>query len=267
MKKGQVVHKLYLDTKTDIPFIPAQISIYQPSIKEICLLNEANFLLAVNALTRDYIQEIKTEDNSDLTEYKNFDILMSIIKEKTDNSKRIFYSIFGLLELIFPNYNLQFSPVSILLQDKNDKNAEVKMIDKDSFDDFTDILYDMFALAELMGGAQQDYNPMGDRARALVEKFKKKRELLAQLKRQRGEDTENNSVFGRYINILAIGEHKDKNILTNYSVYQLIEEFKRFQLKETFDYTFQARMAGATNLKDAQDWMQEITLGVENVKE
>ena len=69
------------------------------------------------------------------------------------------------------------------------------------------------------------------------------------------------------MNILAVGEKKDKNMLKHYSVYQLFEEFKRFQLKEAFDYTFQAKMAGATKIKDAKDWMSNISFGVNEEKD
>lgn len=265
MKKERVVHKLLLDTKTDIPFPAAQVTIYQPSITEIGLLGEPQFFVAVNSLTKDY-KSMKFEDNFDLDSLTNFDILMSIMREKTDNSKFIFTSIVQLLDLIFPQYKISFTPSSFILQLKNQNENEppqTNIIDKSNFDEFTQIIYEMFGLAALMGETETDYNPQGDRARALVEKFKKKRELLAKLRQERGEDSRLNSIFGRYLNILAIGEHKDKNELKQYSVYQLIEEFKRFQLKETFDYTFQARMAGATKIKDAKDWMQDITFGVE----
>ena len=265
MNRKRIVHKLLLDTKSDIPFPSAQLTIYQPSIAEIGLLGEPQFFVAVNSLTRDY-KSLKIEDNFDLDSLTNFDILMSIMREKTENSHYIFFSVVQLLELIFPKYKINFTPRSFIFQPKEkDENEppQTLMIDGNNFEEFANIIYDMFGLAALTGDTETDYNPQGDRARALVEKFKKKREYLADMRKQRGEDTVLNSVFGRYINILAIGEQKDKNELKQYSVYQLIEEFKRFQLKETFDYTFQARMAGAQNVKDAKDWMQDITLGVE----
>ena len=265
MIKKRVVHKLLLDTKANIPFPAAQLTIYQPSIVEIGLIGEPKFFVAINSLTKDY-KSMNLEDNSNLDSLTNFDILMSIMREKTENSKFIFLSVLELLNLIFPQYNISFTPSSFIFQSKEkveNEPPQTLIIDKNNFDDFSNIIYDMFGLAALIGENETDYNPQGDRARALVEKFKKKHELLAELRKQRGEDTELSSVFGRYMNILAIGENKDKNKLAQYSVYQLIEEFKRFQLKETFDYTFQARMAGAKNVKDAKDWMQDITFGVD----
>jgi hypothetical protein len=142
-------------------------------------------------------------------------------------------------------------------------NEEKKsfLIDANNFDAFADIIYDMFCLRNFHGDDFDDYNPGGDRARALVEKFRKKRELLAELKRERGENSSLMSVLERYISILAVGERKDKNQLAEYSVFQLVDEFKRFQLKETFDFTFQAKMAGAQKIKDAKDWMGDIQFG------
>jgi hypothetical protein len=263
MNRKRIVHKLLLDTKSDIPFPSAQLTIYQPSIAEIGLLGEPQFFVAVNSLTRDY-KNLKIEDNFDLDSLTNFDILMSIMRENTEASKKIFKSVFSLLELIFPTYNIRFTPSSFIFIPKDIQGEKIEpcIIDKNNFDEFAQIIYEMFGLAALLNeNAAQDYNPAGDRARALVEKFQKKREYLAQLRKERGEDISMSSVFGRYINILAVGEHKDKNELSKYSVYQLIEEFKRFQLKEAFDYTLQAKMAGATKIKDAKDWMQDTMLG------
>lgn len=262
MKRKPIIHKLLLETKVPIPFKEAQLVIMQPSIKEIGLINESVFFIALNSLTKDYV-DLKIEDNLDLTKLSNFEIFMSIIREKSENSKFIFSCVMQLFSLIFPNYKVGATPSSIIFyeQIEGEEKPQIHMIDKDNFDIFSQLLYDMFGLAELTGVTQTEYNPAGDRARALVKKFEEKRALLAKLRQDRGENPELNSVFGRYIEILAVGENKDKNELINYSVYQLIEEFKRFQLKETFDYTQQAKMAGATKIKDARDWMEEITFG------
>ena len=266
MKRENIVHKIYLDTKAKIPFPPAQLVIYQPSIVEIAFIGETNFFMALNALTKDYKNSM-IKDNSDLDSLTNFDIIMSIMREKTENGKLIFTNVFQLFTLIFPDYKPMITPASFVFQETNvekDVKPQLHIIDKNNFDIFAQYLYEIFGLGAFLGdGAIQDYTPGGDRARALVEKFKKKHEYLAQLRKDRGENTAVASILGRYINILAVGEQKDKNQLSQYSVYQLIEEFKRFELKEVFDYTTQAKMAGAKNVKDAKDWMQDITLGVE----
>ena len=48
------------------------------------------------------------------------------------------------------------------------------------------------------------------------------------------------------------------NELMNYTVYQLKDEFKRFQLKQSFDIYLQAKMAGAKDLEEVDNWMDDI---------
>ena len=248
-----VVPRLILGTKGDIPFPAAQVTIKQPSIRDISLLGEeGNFFVGINALTKNYKA---IQDNFDLSKLSNFEILMTMIMEKDINAQRIKESIEKVLFLLFPNYQILMTPRSIVLIDEDKKNF---LIDVNNFEAFADIVYDMFCLKNFHGDDFDDYNPGGDRARALVEQFRKKREYMAQQRRERGEDTNLNSVLERYISILAVGERKDKNQLAQYSVFQLVDEFKRFQLKETFDFTFQAKMAGAQKIKDAKDWMEDI---------
>lgn len=252
-----VLPRLILDTKEDILFDELSVVIHQPSISEISLIDENNFVIGIQSLTKDYQKNLATQGNFDSSETSNFDILMSMINEKSENAQIIKKNIFNVLFLIFPQYNIIFTPRSILLQDLNDK-TKTHILDNQHFEKFADIIYDMFCLSMTEGQGGTEYNPAGDRARALVKKFKEKREFLANQKKQRGEDFELQSLYGRYMNILAVGEGKDKNVLKQYSVFQLIEEFKRFQLKEEFDYTFHAKMAGATKIKDAKNWMEDI---------
>ena len=48
------------------------------------------------------------------------------------------------------------------------------------------------------------------------------------------------------------------NDLLNYTTYQLFDEFKRYELKVGHDIYVQAKMAGAKDLKEVEDWMQDI---------
>ena len=48
------------------------------------------------------------------------------------------------------------------------------------------------------------------------------------------------------------------NALLNYTTYQLFDEFKRYELKMGHDIYVQAKMAGAKDLKEVEDWMQDI---------
>jgi hypothetical protein len=53
------------------------------------------------------------------------------------------------------------------------------------------------------------------------------------------------------------------NSLLNYTVYQLFDEFKRYQLKLNWDIHLKAQMAGAKDLQEVDDWMEDIHSNVD----
>ena len=73
-----MLNELLLLSGNDIPFIEAQISIHQPTIKEIAYIGEENFYIGCEMLTfsKDILNE---EDRNNLRNQNDFDILMSII--------------------------------------------------------------------------------------------------------------------------------------------------------------------------------------------
>ena len=169
MNNNFTVSKLLLDAKALIPFPAAQVTIYQPSIAEIAMAGGDNLILmGAEALSRNYS---KNKDNFNSDQLSNFEIFMRVIQEKSEANRRIAYAVEQVLALLFPSYKIGFTPMSIILQDDN---KQIFMIDKDKFDEFGLIIKDIFCLADIQGGTD-DYNPMGDRAAALVEKFRKKR--------------------------------------------------------------------------------------------
>ena len=100
-----------------------------------------------------------------------------------------------------------------------------------------------------------EYNPAGDLSRKIAEKLKERQRILA---KQKGEKQGKIAIFSRYISILAVGQQKDINSLMQYTVYQLFDEYQRFELKMQSDWYLQARLAGAKDLKEVEDWMKDI---------
>ena len=66
------------------------------------------------------------------------------------------------------------------------------------------------------------------------------------------------AVYSKYISILAVGLKKSMIDLSNYTIYQLRDEFKRFQLKQDFDIYIKAKLAGAQDLEEVENWMEDI---------
>ena len=54
------------------------------------------------------------------------------------------------------------------------------------------------------------------------------------------------------------------NSFMKYTVYQLFDEFQRFELKQEYDLYIKAKLAGAKDMKDPEDWRKDLHEGNKN---
>lgn len=244
-----MLNDLLLLSGTDIPFHQAQISIHQPTIKEISFIGEEAFFIGCELL--NFSKDIlSTEDKTNLEDRTNFEVFMSIMKDKSLTAQKGKVSALMVLTLMFPGYEVHIQKDCISLV----KEDDVHNIDNKNFEDFKKIIVGMFCLKE-RGDSNQEYNPGSSRAKELAEKMKKGRQAAAAAK---GEAQKKVSLLSRYISILSVGEGKGFDTLLGYTVYQLFDEFNRFELKQKYDIYVQAKMAGAKDLEEVDNWMKDI---------
>lgn len=240
---------LYL-SGNDIPFEQAKVILHQPTIKEIAYIGEKNFFTGCQFLIFSKEKNLQDKDKILLEDSNDFKILMTMIRQDNVITKNYKICMHMVLTLIFPQYKIDFLPLSIrLLKDK-----ESFFIDENNFDKFKEIIQRMFCLG--VGQNSSRYNPGGPQAAALVKKFQERARKLAKLK---GKSEDQINIFSQYISILAVGQQKNMNQLLQYTVYQLQNEMRRFRMKTTYDIHLQARMAGAQNLQEVKNWMEKIS--------
>ena len=232
----------------DIPFIEAQVTIHQPTIKEIAYIGEEAFFTGCELInfSKNILSE---EDKINLENKTNFDILIAILRERNAVMQRNRNCVEMVLALIFPYYtiNIAENNNAIVLGEKE----ETYFINNNNFEAFKLIFNKMFSFSR---DESRDYNPSGELAKQIAEKLQKRHQKLAEL----NEGKKKIDILSRYVSILAVGEQKDINSLLNLSVYQLFDEFERFKLKMSYDIYLQAKMAGAKDLKEVEDWMKDI---------
>lgn len=234
----------------DIPFEQAKVIIHQPTVKEIAYIGEKNFFVGCQFL--NFSKEnifLQNKDNFLSEDLNDFKILMTIVRQNNAIAKSYKNNMNMVLALIFPDYQIDFLPLSIRLL----KDNESFFIDENNFDAFKNILKNMFCLTTTQNSK---YNPGGPQAAALVKKFQERAKKLARLKNQ---DEDQVNILSEYISILAVGEQKNMNQLLQYTVYQLQNEIRRFRAKEGYDMYVQARMAGAQNLQEVEHWMKKMS--------
>lgn len=235
-----MLNDLLLLSGNDIPFTGAQATIHQPTIKEIAYLGEEVFFSGCEML--DFSKNIlPEEDKIRLGDKTNFDILIAILREQNAVMQKNRNCIELVLALIFPEYDFQIEKDGIVLKKGNEEHK----IDNTNYEEFKSIINGMFTRDK---ADSTTFNPSGKLAEKIASKLKQRHQKIA-----KDQPPQKIDILSRYISILAVGEHKDMNMLLNYTIFQLFDEFKRFELKNSHDIYVQAKMAGAKDLKEVED--------------
>lgn len=241
-------NSLLLLSKNDIPFTQAQVNIHQPTIKEISIIGEESFHVGCQFLNFS-INNLQPKDKVNLENNSNFEVFMTMMNNKEKNKFKV--DTLLVLTLLFPEHQVKIEKDRIVLQRQDGFSSFINEL---NYENFKEIIASMFCLNEI-SKEENEYNPADALAAKIADKFKKRQALLA---KKSGKNLSKIDIFSRYISILAVGEHKDMNELMEYTVYQLKDEFKRFQLKQDFDCYIKAKLAGAKDLEEVDNWMDDI---------
>lgn len=204
------------------------IAITPPTIKDIVMFGEENFLFATQLIvhTDDFVSEIK-RGNSELEIFSNFQLLMKIVNEDYNIKKMIE----EYLNFIFFDYIIEFTSNDIVLYvEQEDKKIPVSRVNPFNFNYLKDMIENLFVAQSLEEDIE--YNPANDLAREIAEKIKAGRKKTTELK---SEQSKYQSMFAQIISSLAIGLKMDINIFFNYTPFQLYDIYRRFFLKQSYD--------------------------------
>ena len=212
-----------------VPIQECNIAVTQPTIKDIVLFGEDEFLINVNLLKNiTDIGDSMKKGNSELMLLSDFHVLLVMLKEEPTIKK----SILNFFNLIFPDYEVEIEDTSISFSiQEEEETHKVGQITPFNFDNFLNTISDLFE-PNINNESEPEYNPANDAAAEIAAKIKRGREK----KRQMTADKEGpQSLFGRYTSILAIGLQMDINIFYNYTPFQLYDSFTRFFSKQSSD--------------------------------
>lgn len=242
-----MIDELTLFAGTDIPCIELGVSIHQPTLRQISYITEEAFWTACSFLkfTKDLLDD---EDRANLSNKSNFDIIMMMMKEKNTEAKKLKVYVTSLLSLLFPNSKILLGTDVIHLQDHQTK--ELRSINSENYQSFKKILIEIFCLSD----TEPQFNPSGDLAKQIAEKIQQGRRKRAQLAPSKYSAT----FLSRYISILSVGQNLNVNELMDYTIYQIMDIFKRFQLKNEYDTYLQYKCGNFTGMKQPENWFKNI---------
>lgn len=237
--------RLALMAGSDIPIPELELTLHQPSLKEISYIGENDFFTGVQCLC--LYKSMFIQDKDDLGDITNFQIFMTVMMDKTTVDKK--NATLQVLQLLFPEYNIVFTPMSLILQ----KSEHDVMIDNSNFEILQETLRVVFC-ANDGPMDQQAFNPANEKAREIAEKLMRGRQRVAA---QKGNS--NASIFSRYLSILTIGLSSMSLLeLINLTMFQLYDLVERYTLYMNWDIDVRTRLAGGKPDSQPDNWMKEI---------
>lgn len=243
-------YRLALLTGVDIPIPECQLTVKQPIIEEISVMGEKDFQVGAQLLCMTKEEFEIGQQLPDIN--SNFELLMFILSQEEAKEKKVIVKT--LLSLLLPKYQVIMTPRSIICKTDN----ENFIIDEGNFDSFQKIIKKICGLdkkIEQDGEIHEVYNPANEKAKRIAEKIYKGR---AELAKRRAEANPDDSMFGRYISILAIGLHMSIESLKKLTVFQITDLFERFTLYVQYDTDLKVRLAGGTPDNPAENWMKPL---------
>ena len=236
--------KLALMCGIDIPIPELQLIIHQPKIKEIAYIGTKDFFVGAQSICINK-NNLNIEAENVLSNTSNFQIFMTMMQEKEMADKKL--AVNQVFTLLFPNQKVLLTPRSIMIQ-----GTESIMIDESNFESLQMCLKQIFCLNN-SDSQQMGFNPQSKKAKEIAEKLMRGRQRIAE---QNGEADAD--IFSQYLSTLAVGLQIPLNELMDYTVYQLFDLIKRYQLYIDWDIDIRSRLAGATPDGKPTNWMKNI---------
>ena len=237
--------KLALMCGIDIPIPECQLTIHQPTLKEISYIGEEDFFAGVQCLCLN--KNLILQDEAVISNTTNFQIFMTIMQEKQALEKQI--AVQQVLVLLFPDYKISFTPRSILFL----KNTETINVDEENFEFLQQTISNVCCLKS-NNNSNQQFNPANKKAKEIADKLMHARKRVAAQK-----NVNQGSIFGQYISVLTVGiGSMSLNDVINLTIYQLYDLIERLMLHTSWDLDMKCRLAGSTSEKQPEDWMKNI---------
>lgn len=234
--------RLALMAGIDIPIPELQLTIHQPTIKEIAFIGDTDFFIGSQCLTVD--KKLLQQDETLLENTNNFQIFMTIMTEKESIDKR--KATLQVLELIIPGYKVIFTPRSMILS----KQEQSIVIDEQNFQFLQAPLREIFCIKS----STEDFNPANTKAKEIAEKLKRGRQRVAAQK-----NDGNGSIFVQYVSALTVGlSSMSLQDCLNLTMYQMFDLVERYSLWLDWDLDIKQRLAGATPDAKSDNWMKNI---------
>lgn len=232
----------------DIPIPELQLVIHVPNLKDIAFMGEKDFFMAVQYLCLE--KESLIQDESLLSSLSNFQVLMKVLEQSQDKSKKS--AVITLLKLLFPDYQAMLTKQSIIL--RPEREGQIALIDTDNFAQFQAVLKEVLCVNSIFQGENIIYNPMNQKAKEIADKLMRGRMKVAEIKNK----GTNESVLTRYISVLVVAKVVSLDQCLRCNLFQLFDLMERYTNYVEWDTDLRVRLAGGQPDKTVESWMRDL---------
>jgi hypothetical protein len=256
------VEELLLMTGGEILLKDPLVKIQQPTIKQIALKGESEFFRSMSIFYInsepfiEFINQLETlrEDEKEIllktiTAYDNLLFMMQASTVDGTDKYKVVELTQSAFDLLAPEYRFNFDPQKQEMSLISLEDSHSIVVDGELFMKIKSVAEQIFLLDKFFGEPQKE--KLSPAAQKIADKIAKSERKI---KEMNGEKEEG-SYFARILSIM--GMHADLDYLSNLTVYQLHNQFERFNLFTNYNQNMRALLAGATNV-ELVDWYKKI---------
>ena len=250
----------------DIEIANFPVKVHQPRLSEIALMGEDKFFQSMSifyiepgplmGLTNDLImlnEEEKQMWIDSSTAYDTFLFLLQATALGPVEDRNVLIERARLaFKAMIPAYTFVFNNESKTMILMSDDKSHSIVVDRDLFLRLKSVAEEIFLLNRFFGVSSSTIK-LSAAAQKIADKIALSEQKLNKLKN--GNDDEENSQFARIISIMGMNYELD--YLSNLTVYQLYNQFERFNLLSNYTQGVQASLAGASGV-ELVDWYKKI---------
>lgn len=256
------VDELVLITGADIDVGNPLGKIKQPSIEEIALIGgeeqlfqSLNIFFIQPELFEEFIDsktemslEEKANTKDSITSFDSLMFIMQIYLEQDLEAElqEVLHLLSTVFNLIITSHKITYDRDKQILVLVSKEESDSIVVDRDLFLKLKDIVNQIFLLDIFFN--KQEENKMSEAAKKIAAKMAKAEEQI-QKKEEKG------SQFSLIISILGLSH--PISYLRSLTLYQLYNQFERFNLHGEYDQSMKAALAGASDV-EIINWYKKI---------
>lgn len=258
------IDRLTLISGRPIPCPGLRASVYQPKLSEIALLGEREFYSYIsvfkitaedilNTLSGQELEAVKTQ----LSFYTDFQTILEMQRK----DQRFEIGLTTILMMLLPQYNrIEYQERFILMNTSpSDSQAKSKnaslVIDDKKWTMLVEIASTIFCL-DYSDSDEDTYNPASEEAKRIAEKLKKRHSLLNS---QKNSNEDRKDILANLVSCLAVESKMSIEQVLDYTIYQFLNQVRRYNLQENYNNAISSLLAGASK-EDVEivDWRKEL---------